>query len=76
MWETRRLERPCLKSRRLPASRSSVPTPSGSRGFSRPSRTPARLRLLSLIQSAPKGEASVSDLIAPLGLSQPTVSHR
>jgi ArsR family transcriptional regulator, arsenate/arsenite/antimonite-responsive transcriptional repressor len=36
---------------------------------------PARLRLLSLIQSAPKGEASVSDLTAPLGLSQPTVSH-
>ncbi|GAB3331748.1 hypothetical protein GCM10027452_04990 [Micromonospora halotolerans] len=36
---------------------------------------PARLRLLSLIQSAPQGEASVSDLTAPLGLSQPTVSH-
>jgi ArsR family transcriptional regulator len=36
---------------------------------------PARLQLLSLIQSAPEGEASVSDLTAPLGLSQPTVSH-
>ena len=36
---------------------------------------PARLRLLSLIQSAPDGEASVTDLTAPLGLSQPTVSH-
>ncbi|MFE9656956.1 ArsR/SmtB family transcription factor [Micromonospora sp. NPDC006431] len=36
---------------------------------------PARLRLLSLIQSAPEGEASVSDLTAPLKLSQPTVSH-
>ncbi|GIJ36404.1 putative transcriptional regulator, ArsR family protein [Micromonospora sediminimaris] len=36
---------------------------------------PARLRLLSLIQSSPTGEASVSDLTAPLGLSQPTVSH-
>ncbi|SBV26063.1 transcriptional regulator, ArsR family [Micromonospora krabiensis] len=36
---------------------------------------PARLRLLSLIQSAPQGEASVTDLTAPLGLSQPTVSH-
>ncbi|MFI7209426.1 ArsR/SmtB family transcription factor [Micromonospora aurantiaca (nom. illeg.)] len=36
---------------------------------------PARLRLLSLIQAAPEGEASVSDLTAPLGLSQPTVSH-
>src|SRR6478672_2932860 len=36
---------------------------------------PARLRLVSLIQSAPDGEACVSDLTAPLGLSQPTVSH-
>ncbi|SCL50473.1 ArsR/SmtB family transcription factor [Micromonospora chersina] len=36
---------------------------------------PARLRLLSLIQSAPEGEASVTDLTTPLGLSQPTVSH-
>jgi ArsR family transcriptional regulator len=36
---------------------------------------PARLRLLSLIQSAEDGEACVVDLTAPLGLSQPTVSH-
>ncbi len=36
---------------------------------------PARLRLLSLIQSAPRREACVCDLIGPLGLSQPTVSH-
>jgi ArsR family transcriptional regulator len=36
---------------------------------------PARLRLLSLIQSAPGGTACPADLIAPLGLSQPTVSH-
>jgi ArsR family transcriptional regulator, arsenate/arsenite/antimonite-responsive transcriptional repressor len=36
---------------------------------------PARLRLLSLIQSAPTGEACVSALTAQLGLSQPTVSH-
>ncbi len=36
---------------------------------------PARLRLLSLIQSATDGEACVCDLTAPLGLSQPTVSH-
>jgi len=36
---------------------------------------PARLRLLSLIQSAPRREACVCDLISPLGLSQPTVSH-
>src|SRR3712207_9394148 len=36
---------------------------------------PARLRLLSLIQSSADGEACVCDLTAPLGLSQPTVSH-
>lgn len=36
---------------------------------------PARLRLLSLIQAAPRREACVCDLIDPLGLSQPTVSH-
>jgi ArsR family transcriptional regulator len=36
---------------------------------------PARLRLLSLIQSQPKHEACVCHLTEPLGLSQPTVSH-
>jgi len=36
---------------------------------------PARLRLLNLIASSPNGEACVCDLVAPLGLSQPTVSH-
>jgi ArsR family transcriptional regulator len=36
---------------------------------------PARLRLLSLIQAQPEGEACVCHLIEPLGLSQPTVSH-
>jgi ArsR family transcriptional regulator, arsenate/arsenite/antimonite-responsive transcriptional repressor len=36
---------------------------------------PARLRLLSLIASKPDGEACVCDLIEPLALSQPTVSH-
>lgn len=34
---------------------------------------PARIRLLSLI--AARGEACVCELVAPLGLSQPTVSH-
>ncbi len=34
---------------------------------------PARLRLLSLIAAA--GEACACDLVAPLGRSQPTVSH-
>ena len=36
---------------------------------------PARLRLLSLIAATPHGEACVCELIEPLGLSQPTVSH-
>lgn len=36
---------------------------------------PARVRLLSLIRQAPKGEACVGALISPLKLSQPTVSH-
>jgi ArsR family transcriptional regulator len=36
---------------------------------------PARLRLLSLIQSQPEGEACVCHLTEPLGLTQPTVSH-
>jgi ArsR family transcriptional regulator len=36
---------------------------------------PARLRILSLIQAQPEGEACVCHLTAPLGLSQPTVSH-
>jgi ArsR family transcriptional regulator, arsenate/arsenite/antimonite-responsive transcriptional repressor len=36
---------------------------------------PSRLQLLSLIASQPTGAACVCDLIEPLGLSQPTVSH-
>ncbi|QZT65044.1 ArsR/SmtB family transcription factor [Mycolicibacterium austroafricanum] len=36
---------------------------------------PARVKLLSLIAAARDGEACICDLIAPLGLSQPTVSH-
>ena len=36
---------------------------------------PARLRLLSLIASAPAGEVCGCDLVGPLGRSQPTVSH-
>ena len=36
---------------------------------------PVRLRLLSLITSAPSGEACVCELVEPLGRSQPTVSH-
>lgn len=36
---------------------------------------PVRLRLLSLIANAPGGEACACDLTAPIGRSQPTVSH-
>ena len=36
---------------------------------------PTRVRLLSLIAAAEDGEACVCDLIEPVGLSQPTVSH-
>lgn len=36
---------------------------------------PARLRLLSLIAAHEGAEACVCDLVDPVGLSQPTVSH-
>lgn len=36
---------------------------------------PARLRLLSLVAASDGGEACVCDLVEPLALSQPTVSH-
>lgn len=36
---------------------------------------PARLRLLSIVAASADQEACVCDLIAPIGLSQPTISH-
>jgi len=36
---------------------------------------PARLRLLSIVAASQDQEACVCDLIEPVGLSQPTVSH-
>lgn len=36
---------------------------------------PTRLRLISLVSAHQDGEACVCDLTAPVGLSQPTVSH-
>jgi len=36
---------------------------------------PARLRILSMVAAHSDSEACVCDLQAPLGLSQPTVSH-
>lgn len=36
---------------------------------------PTRLRLLSIVAASADAEACVCDLIEPVGLSQPTVSH-
>jgi ArsR family transcriptional regulator len=36
---------------------------------------PTRVRLLSMIAARPGREACICDLIEPVGLSQPTVSH-
>src|SRR5688500_7555748 len=36
---------------------------------------PARLRLISIVAASQNQEACVCDLIEPIGLSQPTVSH-
>ena len=36
---------------------------------------PARLRLLSLLMASDRGEACTCDLVEPLGLTQPTVTH-
>lgn len=36
---------------------------------------PVRLRLLSLVATAPGGEVCSCDLVEPVGRSQPTVSH-
>jgi ArsR family transcriptional regulator len=36
---------------------------------------PTRVRLLSLIAATEGGEACICDLVAPVGLAQPTVSH-
>jgi len=36
---------------------------------------PTRVRLLSLIGASEGGEACICDLIEPVGLTQPTVSH-
>lgn len=47
----------------------------GLAGLLRAIADPARLQLLSLIQAGEDGEACVCELTAPLGLSQPTVSH-
>lgn len=36
---------------------------------------PARLQILSILAAAPLGEVCVCEFVAPLGKSQPTVSH-
>jgi ArsR family transcriptional regulator len=36
---------------------------------------PARLQILSMLAASPAGEVCVCEFVAPLGKSQPTVSH-
>ena len=36
---------------------------------------PVRLQILSMLSAAPDGEVCVCEFVAPLGKSQPTVSH-
>jgi ArsR family transcriptional regulator len=36
---------------------------------------PARLQILSILAASPVGEVCACDFVAPLGKSQPTVSH-
>jgi ArsR family transcriptional regulator, arsenate/arsenite/antimonite-responsive transcriptional repressor len=36
---------------------------------------PVRLQILSMLSAAPEGEVCVCEFVAPLGKSQPTVSH-
>jgi ArsR family transcriptional regulator, arsenate/arsenite/antimonite-responsive transcriptional repressor len=36
---------------------------------------PVRLRVLSMLAASPAGEVCVCDFVAPLGRSQPTISH-
>ncbi len=36
---------------------------------------PVRLRVLSMLAAAPRGEVCVCDFVTPLGKAQPTVSH-
>ncbi|MCC7077015.1 MAG: helix-turn-helix transcriptional regulator [Acidimicrobiia bacterium] len=36
---------------------------------------PARLQIVALVNSSPTGEVCACDLVEPLGLAQPTVSH-
>ena len=45
-----------------------------SKGFSALA-DPARLRILSILAAASRGEVCVCDFVEPLGKSQPTVSH-
>jgi ArsR family transcriptional regulator len=60
-----------------PLSTAALPRPAARRlaASFRALSEPARLRLVSLIQSRFDGEACVCQLVEPLGLSQPTVTH-
>jgi ArsR family transcriptional regulator len=60
-----------------PASSPALPTEEAERlaGLFKAVSDPARLRLLNLVAGADSGERCICDLTAPVGLSQPTVSH-
>jgi ArsR family transcriptional regulator len=60
-----------------PLSAEALPKPTARRlaASFRAIADPARLRLLSLIQAQAGGEACVCNLVEPLGLAQPTVTH-
>ena len=69
-------------SRRTSAGRAAVlagrlrpPQANELAGIFRALGNPGRLRLLSFLAAQPGGEACVCNLMEPLGLSQPTVSH-
>ncbi len=58
----------------LSASLGVVEAATLSDGFSALS-DPIRLRILNMLASAPEGEICVCEFVAPLGRSQPTISH-
>ena len=60
-----------------PVTGSVVDAPTAARlaGMFKALGDPTRVRLLSLIAAHADGEACICDLVEPVGLSQPTVSH-
>lgn len=58
----------------LSATLGAVEAATLSDGFSALS-DPTRLRILNMLAAAPEGEICVCEFVAPLGRSQPTISH-